>query len=274
MEVEKKYYKLKLCNFYEKYGKCNYGKNCNYAHGKNELRDFKKYCVNGLNCFKKDCLFAHPECWNYKKNVKICEYFINGFCKHGDNCEFRHKEDNNIEINKDDNNKDFLLLEKDIDSNIIEESINKNNNQENNIKLKEIDEIDVNEIPYLNENTRNIKKDCEIEKSNNYEIKNKNVEKDIIFEIFVDGVKYNNIDDKLNINEDTKVRNNDETQNLIIKLQESFGQYTKEIKKNIDEIFIEDNYIYGINMKLELNKIISEINLFKNNYQDIINNNR
>jgi hypothetical protein len=33
---------------------------------------------------------------------------------------------------------------------------------------------------------------------------------------------------------------------------------------------MEDKYIYGINMKIELNKIVSKIDLFKNNYQDII----
>lgn len=294
-KVEKKYYKLRICNFYEKYGKCNNGKNCNYAHGEDELREFKKDCVNGLNCFKKKCHFSHPKGWNYKNNVKICEYYMNGFCKKEDNCEFRHIEENNNKNNNSDIEEDIEIYKED-------RKIDINNN---------------NEFPYLKENKRNIKDDCSLENINNI-----NIDDDLCpnVEFFVDGIKYDNlnildvndkviednknnlnelnkttnisenmetceynlelsveneddVDDILNINENTKVGENGETQDLIIKLQESFEEYVKEIKNSIDEIFIEDKYILGINMKLELNKIISEINLFRNNYQDIINKN-
>ncbi|KAI7869086.1 hypothetical protein K492DRAFT_212102 [Lichtheimia hyalospora FSU 10163] len=94
MEIDKEYYKLKLCNFYENYGKCNRGDNCNYAHGKDELREFKKICNFGLDCYKEDCHFTHPKGWNPKDNIKVCEYYMNGFCKNEDNCKFSHIKEN------------------------------------------------------------------------------------------------------------------------------------------------------------------------------------
>ena len=54
-------------------------------------------------------------------------------------------------------------------------------------------------------------------------------------------------------------------------MQNSFGGFIKKIKENIDETFIGNNEKYGISMKMELNKIMSEILLFKNNFVDITN---
>lgn len=244
MEFEKKYYKLKLCDFYEKYGKCTKGHKCSYAHGKEELREFKKECVNSLYCFKDNCHFTHPEGWNPKNNKKICGFYKNGFCRNGDNCEFSHiKEENveSIEINKQEN-----------------KVININGN---------------NEFPSLVENKTNIvesNNDCMLEDNKNQD-KDINVNNDLFpnIEIFLDGVKYNN---ENIINE--KINNNIEIQEIIINLQNSFERYAKEIKNNIDEMFIDDKYNYGINMKIELNKIMSEIKLFKNNYHDIFTINK
>lgn len=70
MEIEKKYYKLKICDFYKK-GKCNKANLCNYAHGENELREYRKDCKFGINCLNKECNFNHPKDQNYMKNIKI-----------------------------------------------------------------------------------------------------------------------------------------------------------------------------------------------------------
>lgn len=61
---------------------------------------------------------------------------------------------------------------------------------------------------------------------------------------------------------------------FLLKLQILFEKYIKEIKQNIDNIFIEDKQKHGLNMKISLNKIMYEINLFKSNYQDIIKINK
>lgn len=251
MNTEKKYYKLKLCNFYEKHGKCKKGIECNYAHGKDELRDFTKDCINGLKCFKKDCLFLHPKNWNPEDNIRICEYYLNGYCVNEDNCKFKHikeneelknnyeeiKNDENIKINENDllknidinNNDEFPELKE----NIISDTIKTNNVNELEIKDSQYKDSKVNQKYNLSPN----------------------------IEIFVNGIK-----------NDDKENDFNEIENLINNLQNDFLKYTKEIKVNIDETFIEDKYIYGIDMKLELNKIMSEIYLLKNNYQDIINN--
>lgn len=284
MEV-KKHYKLRLCKYYKK-GICNKSKEeCDYAHGEDDIREFKKICNFGLNCFKKDCQFIHPEGWNPEKNKKKCKYYKNGFCRNGDNCEFKHikeeikeenkevnkKLDKNLDINS---NNEFPPLKEDTNSNITkEESINNKNNENEQIKNKKnikvnekdeifeenikISEIEINkEDKILDVNDNN--KFLHLENTNTNNFKN-------------DEIK--NKDLSLNINEDTNIKENDEIQDFIIKLQKISEEYIKEIKNNIDKIFIEDKQIYSVNMKLELNKIMSEIILFKNNYQDIINNN-
>lgn len=188
MEIEKdgknrKYYKIKLCDLYEKNKKCYRGDNCSYAHGKEELKDFKKICNFGLNCFKKDCHFTHPDNWNPedKKNNPNFEIFING-------------------------------------------------------------------VKYID-----------------------NIEKKDVIEVVRGNIK---IDEKMNKEFDnTYISKNYKKENieeLIYKLQNDFEKYTKDIKNNIDNIFIESEQKYGIDMKIDLNKIMAEISLFKNNYQEII----
>jgi hypothetical protein len=71
-------------------------------------------------------------------------------------------------------------------------------------------------------------------------------------------------DKKLNID-----NNSDDTIKLINDLQENIDKYIREIKKNIDETFVNDKQKYGINLKLDINKISSEILLFKNNFEII-----
>lgn len=231
MESEKRYYKIKLCDFYIKNGKCDRGDNCSYAHGKEDLKDFEKKCNFGLKCHKEDCKFSHPDDWNPEDNKKICEYYINGFCKNDDNCKFKHIiEDNNYDI---ENVK--INEKKDINTNITEESINKN--------------------VYIKENTNDIKYD--------------NQENHTNLDIFINGIKYTDIEDiKKDDNQEIDVI--EDIEKLIFNLQNNFEKYTKDIKQNIDNIFIEDKQKYGIEMKMNLNNIMSEIYLFKHNYQDFI----
>lgn len=243
MEIEKdekRYYKLKLCNLYQKNGKCYRGDNCNYAHGKDDLKEFKKICNFGLKCHKEDCKFAHPDDWNPDDNKKICEYYINGFCKNEDRCNFKHIEDDIKDNNK----------------------INEKNDQENQININHINEL-IEKEEYKNNIEEKINSNFDIfingiKYSDNIEENNKNngkMDKDINS----NGMKYNDEDNKENIEE------------YIIKLQNDFEKYTKEIKNNINILFIDDKYKYGIDMKSDLNKIMAEISLFKYNYQDIIN---
>lgn len=266
MENIKKNYKLKLCRHYEK-GKCYKSKEiCNYAHGKDDLRDFKKECINGLKCFKKDCNFNHPNGWNYKNNLKICDYYKNGYCINEANCKFRHDDEeleeiinNNIEDHENEEYKEFLksdnydyiknvvkeFIHEDIVYKIIEDNRKKYNADKNDLSLDFTLIVDGIEI----ENTKDIFTDSNNKnKSNNIQFNNKKVEKqDIDIEKITDN-----------------------TNGLIDDLQKYFEKNIKELKIYIDELFLNDKKMYGINMKIELNKIMSEINLFKNNYKDII----
>lgn len=238
MEIEKdgknrKYYKIKLCDLYEKNQKCYRGDNCSYAHGKEELKDFKKICNFGLNCFKKDCHFTHPDNCNPEDNKKMCEYYINGFCKNEDSCKFKHITEESINKIYDKHTQSF---QDDMDDNIKDKK--NNSNFEIFINgVKYIDNFEENDV--IEDLRRNIKIDEKMDKEFNNTYINKNYNKENIEE-------------------------------LISKLQNDFEKYTKDIKNNIDNIFIESKQKYGIDMKIDLNKIMAEISLFKNNYQEII----
>lgn len=232
----KKYYKLKLCRHYESHGKCDKGNSCTYAHGIDDLKEIKKEnCFNGLDCFKKDCQFEHPESWNSENNKKICEYYVNSYCKKEDMCRFKHVK------------------------NAIEKK-DKNDNSE----IKENEDIDINDnnnFPYLKENTiSNIIKTNNIwksfsdtkEKENNIdEIKIKNQDNGDLspnIEVFVNGFKYNN---EYNI----KTDRNKENVDLIIKNDEN-----KLLNSNYD---YESDFpkLSNINVGKQNNKNIEEINI-------------
>jgi hypothetical protein len=258
MENIKKNYKLKLCRHYEK-GKCDKSKeNCNYAHGNDDLREFKKECINGLKCFKKDCNFNHPNGWNYKYNLKICDYYKNGYCINEANCKFRH-DDDELEDIENEEHKDFFksdnydyiknvvkgFIHEDIIYKIIEDNRKKYNADKNDLSLDYtliVDGIEIENTKdlFTNNNNKN--------KSNNIQFK-KEVEKQSI--------------------DIENITNN--TFGLIDDFQKDLEKDIKELKRYLDESFLNDKKMYGINMKIELNKIMSEINLFKNNYKDIIN---
>jgi hypothetical protein len=48
---------------------CKQSQKCWYAHNKEELR--QRYCINGVNCYDKNCCFLHPN-----KNVDKDEYYL------------------------------------------------------------------------------------------------------------------------------------------------------------------------------------------------------
>lgn len=98
-------------------------------------------------------------------------------------------------------------------------------------------------------------------------------------ELIVNGEKYNENYNNIHINVENpsvdifEINTNEKKNNLketIKDFQNISEKYIKEIKNNIDKEFVGGKYLYGVNMKLELNEIISKINLFKNNYLDFI----
>jgi hypothetical protein len=132
-------YKTQLCDTYEEFGRCNYGINCQYAHGRNELKKkpiikqptafktvrCKNYWSKKFTCpYGDKCKFVHEEAVGIdnKKALKIsthkkyktreCETFNNlGTCPYGDKCAFIHKK--NIINNKEEE----ILLSSDISIN-------------------------------------------------------------------------------------------------------------------------------------------------------------
>lgn len=117
-------YKTQLCDTFEEFGECKYGDNCQYAHGKHELRDKPEIVqpsayktVRCKNYWSKDsicpygnkCKFVHEEAIGFDadkvnktkahKNYKTkeCETFNKvGSCPYGDKCAFIHKPKNNM----------------------------------------------------------------------------------------------------------------------------------------------------------------------------------
>jgi predicted P-loop ATPase/GTPase len=240
MDIKGKYYKLKLCDEYVKYGKCDKGDKCTYAHGKDEVKEIKKICNYGLNCFKESCVFEHPKSWNPKDNKKICNYGLNCF---NDNCNFKHIDD------FPDLNENIIINNVDVDTN--KELLSNIEIIVNGIKYNDTDNM-FNTSNFINNNI--------IEEVESIEDINTKVKK---------YVENNN-------NQIPELKEKGEIEEVIINLQKIFEKYTIEIKHNIDTVFINDKQKYGIDMKMELNKITSSISLFKHNYHDFIkyNNNR
>lgn len=72
-------YKTEICKDYNLTGKCNFGKSCAFAHGREELRKIN----NGPN-------YKEFACWN----------FNNGYCSYGTRCMFYHFKNNRLKIFK------------------------------------------------------------------------------------------------------------------------------------------------------------------------------
>lgn len=106
-------YKTDLCENFEKYGKCKYGNNCQFAHGMEELRKKKVpksyktvLCDNWVRYGKcrygSKCKFIHNKAiindtmkekikTNNKYKTKTCKYYLQKKpCPFGENCGFIH----------------------------------------------------------------------------------------------------------------------------------------------------------------------------------------
>lgn len=239
MDIKVKYYKLKLCDEYIKNKKCDKGDKCTYAHGEKEIRKMKKTCNYGLNCFNESCIFVHPKTWNPKDNKKICNYGLNCF---NDNCNFKHIDENT------DLNENIKINNKIKDDNIV-------NSVDENSKNKELFpniEIIVNDMKYNDTDNMLNTNESNIIVTNNNIINESGSIKDI----------NNDIQIPLELKEMSDI------EELIINMQKIFEKYTMEIKNNIDTVFINDKQKYGIDMKIQLNKIMYEVSLFKLNYHD------
>ena len=99
------YFKTKWCPFYF-LGKCSKGKECKYAHGKEELviiQNLKKtkLCTlyeHGVCPRNQACSYAHGKLELREKpqfyKTKLCiNYQKDGFCKFGRKCKFSHGQD-------------------------------------------------------------------------------------------------------------------------------------------------------------------------------------
>lgn len=262
--------KTQLCKYFKSSKGCDKGNNCSFAHGEIELKEIKKPCFNGLKCYKKDCQYSHPKLWNYKDNIIICEFFKNGYCIHENNCKFEHIKETNDEI---------------LDNNI---EVNENNEYQDDLKINKYNYIKEIVNNYLHEDI--IYKIIEDNKKKNNYIDNEDLSSNL--KIIVDGKEYKNLETIFNNNyeinkihfsninsgnqeiqkENTDIVNtSDNITELINNFHDDFDKYIKEIKRNINENFINVKKKDRIYLIFELNKIISEIDLFKNNFEDIKN---
>ena len=105
-EVEnQKKFRTELCKYYEINGRCKFGENCIFAHGKNNLRE---------NLCKKS---------GYKKRPCV-NFFEKGFCMYGNRCQFSHdiKQFEKEENEKKENNFSYKLFFKELNMNLNDES--------------------------------------------------------------------------------------------------------------------------------------------------------
>lgn len=190
--------------------------------------------------------------------TQLCKYYKSSKgCDKGPNCSFAHNENElrcifdqscineeckRIHIKRDikpitKNNKEIAIIDEEEKKPEIQLTINGNKYYDDN---------------YINKNLEN-KKNIKNESSR-------------------DNIEYNNYNkfyevESININTNQVI--SDKTLELVNNLQEEFNKYIKDIKRNIDESFLDDKKQYGTNLKIDLNKISSELNLFKNNFKDI-----
>lgn len=322
MEIEKKYYKLKICDFYKK-GKCNKDNLCTYAHGLSELREYKKYCKFGINCLNKECNFSHPKNWNYMENNKKNEENIisiqkedfkdddfpsliinkDNYIKTKDNIYKKPKvlftdiiknDKNNVKDNNDNNiKKDRLNVETQainiknkIQSKYKELSNIDEKNWENDFEIREIEnEIETLKLEYNKLNTVNKKinyyeefDDLNLKNIFNLDIENNNgeimkniddrkedkIENSPKINITINGINIcKNVDDEFNIYE------YDEINNLMDNMEMDIKNYSNKIKEAINKQINFKKHIKFELMK-NLNGIKSNLELFKNNYNDLL----
>lgn len=80
-KIKSERYKTELCKNFEETGKCNYGKKCEFAHGKMELKEKPKTLNNPRY-----------------KSTACSMFFDDGYCPYGRRCIFKHDERESIKI--------------------------------------------------------------------------------------------------------------------------------------------------------------------------------
>ena len=103
-EQSQKKYRTELCKYFEINGRCKFGENCIFAHGKENLRE---------NLCKKS---------GYKKRPCV-NFFEKGFCMYGNRCQFSHdiKQFEKEENDKKENNFSYKLFFKELNMNLNDE---------------------------------------------------------------------------------------------------------------------------------------------------------
>lgn len=159
-------YKTKLCNYFDKYGKCNNNDYCKFAHGVSELR-----CLFDEDCVNEKCKRIHlnRDKNNEKANININEKSV---LKDNNTDNTRNINNENIPIQLNINGIDVDDFD-DIKENKIE-IINLINNMETvfekyneNIKQSINDKIKNNHLKYtLLNNLNEIKMEIELFKNN------------------------------------------------------------------------------------------------------------
>ena len=104
-EQSQKKYRTELCKYFEINGRCKFGDNCIFAHGKENLRE---------NLCKKS---------GYKKRPCV-NFFEKGFCMYGNRCQFSHdiKQFEKDENENKKNNFSYKLFFKELNMNLNDES--------------------------------------------------------------------------------------------------------------------------------------------------------
>lgn len=284
-----KHYENNTCKF------MNTRELCSYAHGENDI--IKNKCFNGINCFDEKCNYEHPEDWNPFNNKLYCIFCDKGFCNK-ENTKYKHinindniKEDNKYIILDIPKNEDFPeIIENKTIYNCKEKEININSDnniidikkqlEDNYILLSKLDhknwsnyeEIDniKDDINKLEDKYNNLKK---IDKKVN--ILDNDLNLNTIFNENNNEYK-ENVEDKyipnvyFNITYEENKDIDDNIHNLIKNLEKNLKIYNKKIKINLNDT-IKNEY-FKIILINNLNKIQSKINLFENNYKDIIKN--
>lgn len=173
-DKDNKLYKTKLCIFYKKFGKCNNGEKCKFAHGEDELRKTIKY--NDYN--KKENMY------NFNNKDKNNDLYLNKnniYGKHSMYDDISYS----FDVNKYEN---------------IDENINKNDNNNINIKLT-FNGIDVkdNELKHILKNPSLQKDDEDDENESVYNLVKKMEDN---LNLYIDKIKQksNNLELRFELN--------------------------------------------------------------------------
>ena len=91
--------KTRWC-WFDSHGGCKRRDKCNFRH-KNDDKNWnltmsnKRICKHWLrgSCTYQNCKFLHVAMEERRKYDTPCKYYLRGYCKKGDSCQFRHNSD-------------------------------------------------------------------------------------------------------------------------------------------------------------------------------------